>query len=71
MKVDEPLNNDIVLGAMLPTRAARGRLVRLGDSLDAILGPHDYPAPIAQLRPGLGFVDRASRNRPCPTCPSF
>lgn len=33
----------------LPGRHARGRLVRLGPVLDAILSNHNYPAPIASL----------------------
>ena len=37
------------LGFTIPSREARGRLVRLNPSIDAILSAHDYPAPIAHL----------------------
>ncbi|MCM8557151.1 Hsp33 family molecular chaperone HslO [Sphingomicrobium sediminis] len=43
------LSKDVVLGAMLPTRGARGRLVRLDQSIDAILAPHDYPPVLERL----------------------
>ncbi|MAM41673.1 MAG: molecular chaperone Hsp33 [Erythrobacter sp.] len=33
----------------IPSRDARGRLVRLDSSLDEILSVHDYPAPITHL----------------------
>lgn len=42
-------NLDEAVGFTLPTRHARGRLVRLGPVLDEILGAHEYPAPIARL----------------------
>jgi molecular chaperone Hsp33 len=38
-----------LLGFALPSRNARGRLVRLDRTLDAILSAHDYPAPITHL----------------------
>ena len=40
---------DVVLGFTLPGRSARGRLVRAGAVLDAILAAHDYPEPMARL----------------------
>ena len=40
---------DTALGFTLPARDARGRLVRLGATLDTILGAHDYPPAIAKL----------------------
>ncbi|WP_265563414.1 Hsp33 family molecular chaperone HslO [Sphingomicrobium arenosum] len=43
------LTEDVVVGAMLPTRGARGRLVRLSHALDAILAPHAYPPVIEKL----------------------
>lgn len=48
-KAEIKLNEDVVVGAILPTRGARGRLVRLTHSLDAVLQPHDYPPAIEQL----------------------
>lgn len=40
---------DRVLTFGLPTRSARGRVVRLGPVLDTILGAHDYPLAIKHL----------------------
>jgi molecular chaperone Hsp33 len=40
---------DAAIGFALPARHARGRLVRLGPVLDAVLSAHDYPVPIARL----------------------
>lgn len=40
---------DAAIGFALPARHARGRLVRLGPVLDAVLSAHDYPAPIARI----------------------
>jgi molecular chaperone Hsp33 len=40
---------DVAIGFTIPARHARGRLVRLGLSLDEVLAAHDYPAPIARL----------------------
>ena len=37
---------DRVLGFTIPSRDARGRVVRLGPVLDTILAAHAYPAPI-------------------------
>lgn len=42
-------NLDEALGFTIPSRNARGRLVRLGPLLDQILSAHDYPAPIARI----------------------
>jgi molecular chaperone Hsp33 len=41
-------NLDRAIGFTIPSRDARGRLVRLGPLLDQILSAHDYPAPIAR-----------------------
>lgn len=38
-----------VLGFTIPSRHARGRLVRLDTVLDEILSSHEYPAPITHL----------------------
>src|SRR4030095_14370243 len=47
---DSPiLTLDTVLGVTIPSRHARGRLVRIGPSLDAILANHNYPLVIEQL----------------------
>ena len=46
---DIPLNIDVSLGVTIPARAARGRAVRLGQSIDAILANHDYPPVIETL----------------------
>lgn len=40
---------DKLLGFTLPSRGARGRVVRLDAVLDEVLGAHDYPAPITHL----------------------
>ena len=40
---------DTALGFTLPARNARGRVVRLGETLDTILGAHAYPPAIARL----------------------
>lgn len=42
-------NLDVALGVAVPGRNARGRLVRLGQSLESILAAHNYPPPIEQL----------------------
>ena len=46
---DMPLNLDVSLGVTIPARAARGRAVRLGASIDAILANHAYPPVIENL----------------------
>ena len=43
------INLDRAIGFTMPRRNARGRVVRLGPSLDHILSAHDYPAPIARI----------------------
>ncbi len=42
-------NLDEAVGFTIPSRHARGRVVRLGPVLDQILSAHDYPAPIARI----------------------
>ena len=44
-----PLNLDVALGVTIPARHARGRAVRLGASIDAILANHAYPPVIETL----------------------
>ena len=44
-----PLDEDVVVGLILPSRGARGRVARLTKSVDAILGPHAYPPIIEKL----------------------
>ncbi|MEO6580384.1 MAG: Hsp33 family molecular chaperone HslO [Sphingomicrobium sp.] len=44
-----PLNLDVSLGVTIPARAARGRAVRLGGVVDAILANHNYPPVIETL----------------------
>ena len=41
--------DDIVLPFTLDNLDSRGRVVRLGDTLDSILKRHNYPAPVARL----------------------
>jgi molecular chaperone Hsp33 len=43
------LTLDTALGVTIPSRHARGRLVRIGPALDAILANHNYPPVIEQL----------------------
>ena len=40
---------DRSLGFTIPSRHARGRVVRIGPVMDAILGAHAYPPAIAHL----------------------
>ena len=40
---------DTALGFAIPTRSARGRIVRLGPALDAVLSAHAYPPAIESL----------------------
>jgi molecular chaperone Hsp33 len=42
-------NLDVALGVTIPTRHARGRVARLGPSLDAILANHNYPPVLEKL----------------------
>lgn len=41
--------SDKLLGFTLPSRSARGRVVRLDGVLEDVLSAHDYPAPITHL----------------------
>src|SRR6187549_1315017 len=41
--------DDVVVPFTLETLDGRGRVVRLGEALDAILTRHNYPAPVARL----------------------
>ncbi len=41
--------DDLVLPFQIDAHALRGRLVRLGGTIDAILNRHDYPEPVATL----------------------
>ena len=43
------LNLDVALGVTIPARHARGRAVRLGPAIDAILANHSYPPVIETL----------------------
>ena len=40
---------DVALGVTIPSRHARGRLVRIGPALETILANHDYPPVIERL----------------------
>ena len=40
---------DSAVGFALPSRHARGRVVRLGPALEEILSAHAYPAPVARV----------------------
>jgi len=44
-----PVADDLALPFALPDLGARGRIVRLGSAVDAILHRHDYPPPVAAL----------------------
>ena len=41
--------DDVVVPFTLESLDCRGRIVRLGEALDAILNRHNYPAPVARL----------------------
>lgn len=41
--------DDFVMPFQIETSGARGRLIRLGPALTAILGQHDYPPPVSML----------------------
>lgn len=43
------MSSDTVLGFTVPGRHARGRVLRLGPTLDTILSAHDYPPVLAGL----------------------
>ena len=42
-------NNDFSITFQIEGLDIRGRLVRLGPALEQILGPHQYPAPVAEI----------------------
>ncbi len=44
---DSPIHDDLVQPFLLETSGIRGRLVKLGKSLDTILSRHEYPEPVA------------------------
>jgi molecular chaperone Hsp33 len=44
-----PSNLDTALGFSIPVRHARGRVVRLGATLDAVLGVHGYPPVVERV----------------------
>src|SRR5271155_3099230 len=46
---DEPRRDDLVQPFRIDPFALRGRLVRLGPSVDRILSQHDYPEPVAAI----------------------
>jgi len=41
--------DDLIQPFQIESHSLRGRLVRLGPAIDAILSAHDYPEPVAQL----------------------
>ena len=43
------LSTDVVLGVTIPSRNARGRVARVGATLEDILGDHKYPPVIERL----------------------
>src|SRR5271156_3628369 len=46
---DEPRSDDLVQPFRIDPFALRGRLVRLGPTVDRILSQHDYPEPVAAV----------------------
>jgi molecular chaperone Hsp33 len=46
---DEPRRDDLVQPFRIDPFALRGRLVRLGPTVDRILSQHDYPEPVAAV----------------------
>lgn len=48
---NDPLgeHDDIVAGFQVENRAVRGRVSRLGETLNLILSAHDYPEPVARM----------------------
>jgi molecular chaperone Hsp33 len=46
---DNPLTIDVALGVAVPSRNARGRLIRLGPTVESILSAHNYPPAIERL----------------------
>ena len=47
--VEGPPFGNLVQPFQIETLGVRGRMVRLGAELDALLAPHTYPAPVAGL----------------------
>src|SRR3954454_3722699 len=45
----EPRSDDLVQPFRIDPFALRGRLVRLGPTVDRILSQHDYPEPVAAI----------------------
>lgn len=41
--------DNIIAGFQVEGRAVRGRIIRLGETIDLILGAHDYPEPVARM----------------------
>ena len=58
--IDET-NLDTALGVTIPSRHARGRMVRIGPALDAILANHGYP-PVINTRRETQVAYRAAMN---------
>lgn len=46
---DSSLTDDLAAAFQIDGWPVRGRIVRLGDAIDAILSAHDYPEPVAAL----------------------
>src|SRR5260370_4655553 len=46
---DQPRPDDLVQPFRIDPFALRGRLVRLGPTVDRILSQHDYPEPVAAI----------------------
>ncbi|MGV9010420.1 Hsp33 family molecular chaperone [Brevundimonas sp.] len=44
-----PIRDDLAAAFQIEGWPVRGRLVRLGDTIDTILAAHDYPEPVAAL----------------------
>ena len=44
-----PASDNLLLPFQIESMAAQGRLVRLGDAVQAVLGAHDYPESVARL----------------------
>lgn len=49
MSLDRRSHDNLILPFRIESHALLGRLVRLGDVIDAILARHDYPEPVARL----------------------
>ena len=54
---------DTALGFTIPARHVRGRVVRLGPALDAVLAAHAYPPPIERLLAEVGVSRPAHLRR--------